>query len=73
MINKIQIKIEGLLEKQWETNFMGMKIKYEGNNTVLIGIVKDEAHKFGILNTIRDFNLKLISIEPVIQNDNNKS
>ena len=70
MVNEIQIRIEGHLDKQWETNFENMKISYDCDNTILTGKVKDEAHKFGILNTIRDFNLKLISIEPLTTKEN---
>jgi len=71
MENRIQIKILGHLDKHWETNFQGMKISYDDRHTVLTGTVKDEAQKFGLLNMIRDFNLKLISIKPIEENDNN--
>ena len=42
-----------------------MEISYEGDNTILIGNLKDEAHMHGVLNIIRDLNLKLISINSV--------
>ena len=41
-----------------------MKISYEGDNTILTGNLKDEAHMHGVLNIIRDLNIKLISINP---------
>jgi hypothetical protein len=41
-----------------------MTISYEGNDTVLTGRIKDEAHMHGILNIIRDYNLILISVNP---------
>ena len=37
----------------------------KADNTILTGNIKDEAHLHGILNHIRDLNLKLISINPV--------
>jgi hypothetical protein len=42
-----------------------MKISYEGDNTILSGNLKDEAHMHGVLNIIRDLNIKLISINPI--------
>jgi len=41
-----------------------MKINYEEGNTILSGNIKDEAHLHGILNFIRDLNIKLISVNP---------
>jgi hypothetical protein len=41
-----------------------MVISYEGTTTILSGNIKDEAHLHGILNKIRDLNLKLISVNP---------
>jgi hypothetical protein len=57
-----KIKIRGHLDKKWKNFFDGMNINYEGENTVLSGKTKDEAFKHGILNRIRDLNLKLISV-----------
>ena len=39
-----------------------MDIIHEGENTILSGNVKDEANMHGVLNLIRDLNLKLISV-----------
>ena len=58
------IKVQGHLDKKWRTSFDGFSISYEGDNTIFSGNVKDEAHMHGILNKIRDLNLKLISINP---------
>ncbi len=67
-----QIKIQGMLDKKWKNSFEGMEISYEGDNTVFSGNIKDEAHLHGILNLIRDLNLKLISINPAEKkNDKN--
>jgi hypothetical protein len=63
------IKVLGRLDTKWKDCFEGMEIHYEGNKTILTDNLKDEAHLHGILNLIRDLNLKLISINPV---DNEK-
>ena len=70
MKGKIKITIQSHLDKKWKNSFENMKISYEGDNTILSGEIKDEAHLHGILNIIRDLNLKLISINPVENKDN---
>ena len=64
MKGKTIIKIQGHLDKKWKNSFEGLEINYEGDNTLLKGNIKDEAHLHGILNQIRDLNLKLISVNP---------
>jgi hypothetical protein len=64
MKGKTEIKIMGHLDKRRMNWFEGMAISYAGNNTMLTGNIKDEAHLHGILNQIRDLNLKLISVNP---------
>ena len=64
MKGKTEIRIEGYLDNKWNDWFEGMVISYEGATTILSGNIKDEAHLHGVLNQIRDLNLKLISINP---------
>ena len=72
MKGKTKITIQGHLDKKWENSFEGMKISYEGDNTILSGNLKDEPHMHGVLNIIRDLNIKLISINPIKKkNDKN--
>jgi hypothetical protein len=64
MKHKTAIKIQGHLNGKWKECFGGMKITYEGNNTIFTGNLKDEAQVHEILNIIRDHNMILISIKP---------
>jgi hypothetical protein len=64
MKSKTKIEVEGHLDKKWKDWFEGMEISYKANNTILIVKPKDQAHMFGIINRIRDLNLKLISVNP---------
>lgn len=67
-----QFKIQVMLDNKWKNRFEGMEIIYEGDNTIFRGNIKDEAHLHGILNLIRDLNLKLISVNPAEKkNDEN--
>lgn len=62
MQNITKITVKGHLDKKWKKSFDGMNVSYDGDNTVLSGKIKDEAFMHGILNRIRDLNLKLISV-----------
>jgi hypothetical protein len=63
-----EIKVDGHLDKNRMDWFEGMVISYEGKNTILSGYIKDEAHLHGVLNQIRDLNLKLISVNSAKEN-----
>lgn len=64
MKGKTKIKVQEHLDITRKDCFEGMEMSYEGPHTILSGILKDEAHLHGILNQIRDLNLKLISVNP---------
>jgi hypothetical protein len=64
MKGKTIIIIQDHLDEKWKDWFEGMEINYDGDNTIITGNLKDEAHMHGILNQIRDLNLKNISINP---------
>lgn len=70
MKGKVKIKVRGILDSKWQDWFEGMEISYEKNITILTGTVNDESHLHGILNRIRDLNLKLISVNPHYQSKN---
>jgi hypothetical protein len=72
MKGKTKIKVQGHLDKVWKDRFEGMEIIYEGNNTILSGNIKDDAFMHGILNLIRDLNLRLISVNPAENGHDNK-
>jgi len=62
------IKVRGRLDEKWNIYFEGMEIHYEKDNTIFSGIIKDEAGLHGILNKIRDLNLKLLSVNTSQEN-----
>jgi len=58
-----EIKIRGHLDPGWSDWFMGMKLTYlEENETLLSGSLPDQTALHGLLERIRDLNLKLISV-----------
>jgi hypothetical protein len=64
MKGETKIKVEGHLDQKWKEWFDGVEISYEDSYTLLSCEIKDEAYLHGILNLIRDLNLKLISVNP---------
>jgi hypothetical protein len=69
MESKVRIIVRGRLDAKWQEWFEGMEFSYEGDSTLLTGLVKDESNLHGILNQIRNLNLKLISVNPYNENN----
>jgi len=60
-----EIKIKGHLEKHWSDWLGGLEISHDiQGNSLLTGIVPDQAALHGILAQIRDLGLTLISLMP---------
>lgn len=58
-----QIRVKGLLGKEWSDWFNEWDITYSSDlSTVLTGRVADQSELHGILNKIRDLNLTLVSV-----------
>jgi hypothetical protein len=59
-----EIRVEGQLNPSWSEWLEGMSIDPLSNGeTVLSGPVADQAALHGLLNRIRDMNLKLVCVE----------
>lgn len=58
-----RVTVKGRLDKDWTEWFENMQINYVGNDTVIMGPVRDQAALHGLLARIRDLNLVLISVE----------
>jgi hypothetical protein len=60
-----EIKIKGHLDEHWTDWLGGLEITQdEQGNSLLTGVVPDQAALHGILTQIRDLGLTLVSITP---------
>ena len=63
-----RIRVLGLLDEGWSERLAGMRIttsslKDEGPVTVLVGQIRDQAELSGVLNTLYDLHMTLLSVE----------
>ncbi len=58
-----QIRLKGHVGREWTDWFGGLSITLEDNgDTLLIGPVVDQAALYGLLRTVRDLGLPLLSV-----------
>ena len=63
MTEQYEIKIKGRLDPRWSDWFASLTLTHlEGSETLLSGPLPDQAALHGLLERIRDLNLKLISV-----------
>jgi hypothetical protein len=60
---RCQIRLKGHLGRQWSAWFGGLSITLEANgDTVLSGLLADQAALYGVLKKIRDLGMFLLVI-----------
>ena len=57
-----EIRVQGALDSSWSDWFDDFSITVQGDETVLVGTVVDQAALHGILAKINDLGLSLISV-----------
>ena len=58
-----EIKVRGHLDPCWSERFAGLRLTHlAGDETLLSGLLPDQSALHGLLEHIRDLNLKLISV-----------
>ncbi|MBW1769535.1 MAG: hypothetical protein JRJ65_21175 [Deltaproteobacteria bacterium] len=63
-----RIRVLGSLEESWSERMAGMRIttenlKDQGSITALVGQIRDQAELSGVLNTLYEMHLTLLSVE----------
>ena len=60
---RYEIRLKGHLDERWAERFAGLALSYDSDGTtVLVGPVVDQAALFGLLRTVRDLGLPLLSV-----------
>jgi len=61
---KYRIRVQGSLDERWSDRLGGMRITRDSEQvTSLIGILVDQAALAGVLNTLYELHLTLLSVE----------
>jgi hypothetical protein len=63
-----QIRIQGILDKNWSDYCGGMTIEHEGDPkhyalTILIGKLADQSAMIGVLNWLHDIGYPILSVD----------
>jgi len=62
----VTIKIKGEMDQSWSEWFEGFKIEHCGpDETVLTGLVADQAAFYGLIGKLRDLGVQLLSVYSV--------
>ena len=62
-MQQVEIHIKGRIKKQWSEWFGGLTISESGlDETILTGLVPDQAALYGIISRLRDLGLELASV-----------
>ena len=66
-VQQYEIRVKGHLGSRWATRFDGLSLTAEDDGTTVIrGAVVDQAALHGLLQTLRDFGITLLSLMPLV-------
>jgi len=63
LMRQVEIRLEGYLDKKWLDWLEGIAIVHTAQNqTLLSGLVQDQAALYGLIIKLRDLGVKLVSM-----------
>ena len=64
----VTIRIKGKIDQSWSDWFEGFKLTHQGaDETILSGVVADQAAFYGLIGKLRDIGLELLEVSSVEQ------
>ncbi len=64
----VTIKLKGKVDKSWSEWFEGFELTYnEPDETILTGVVTDQAAFYGLIGKLRDLGIQLIAVNSMDQ------
>jgi len=64
LMRRVKIRVKGRLDEHWSEWFDGFDISYHGEDeTLLSGLIRDQAALYGLLTKLRDLSLWLVSLQ----------
>jgi hypothetical protein len=69
-MQSVEIRVKGRIDEQWSHWFDGLTIAHtDGGETILSGLLADQATLYGVLARLRDLGLPLLSVNHVEMRD----
>lgn len=63
---RYQIRVRGTLDPRWSSWFDQLSISHDADgNTLLAGLLSDQAALYGLINRLRDLGLTLLAVARV--------
>ncbi len=60
-----EIRLGDILDEKWSAFFSPLTLIASDEDTLLTGVIHDQAELFGVLLKIRDLGLRLLSVNPI--------
>jgi hypothetical protein len=58
---RYEIRVDAVLDERW-TEWFGLGLLNEGDDTVLVGMIADQSALHGVLDKVRDMGLSVIDM-----------
>jgi hypothetical protein len=69
LARQVEIRVRGRIDPDWTGWFRDLAISHVGEETVLSGVLTDQAALYGILSGLQDLGLSLMSVNSTADDD----
>ncbi|HJP74747.1 MAG TPA: hypothetical protein VJ914_10790 [Pseudonocardiaceae bacterium] len=59
---RYEIRVAGVLDGRWTAWFSGLEVRGQAEDTIICGLLADQAALHALLTRVRDLGLNLISV-----------